>query len=198
MSYWRGNHSHLRPADLGSGSGDREGAVGAPDEAVLVAAGAGVHGEVPLVDRGAEPTQDGPHRAALLIGAADDAERCEVQDHAPAVVRRLEAAEEAESGGRDTEAVEDAWRRGGLAGLRRVGGGLRLKQGLDVFEGRGGGSGGERGGVGSTRLHPGRPHGGCGEDEGDGRTEEWDFLGRVGYRVCFPGLIRSRGFYAML
>lgn len=140
-----------------------------------------VHGQVALVDGGADPPQDEAHGVAVLVGAADDAEGGEVQHHVHlwlpgGGVRRgrLEGAEKAEGGGRDAEAVEDA-RRAGV---------LRVDQRRDVLEGGGvggdgeapggGGSGDERGGwggfgAGSARLHPRRPHGhgGC-EDGGDG------------------------------
>jgi hypothetical protein len=85
----------------------------------------GIHGQVPLVDGRAEPAQDGAHSAAVLVGAADHAEGGEVEHHPAAGGelpgdrsgwvwgRRglLERAEDAERGGGDPDAVEDA--RGG-------------------------------------------------------------------------------------
>nr|TKW26782.1 hypothetical protein SEVIR_3G213800v2 [Setaria viridis] len=146
----------------------------------------GVHGEVPLVDGGAEPPQDGPHGAAVLVGAADHAERGEVEDHPPAAAPAggggvvlpsaavggrgrglLERAEDPERGGGDADAVEDARRRGGGGGARGRRGGVRREQRPEVLEGRGwegeargrderGGGGGGRGGVGAARLDPRR------------------------------------------
>jgi hypothetical protein len=147
---------------------------------------AGVHGEVALVDGRAEPAQDGAHRAAVLVGAADDAEGREVQHHPPAARHRLlasgrrrrpgrglvERAEGPERGGGDADAVQDARRRGG--GGRGCGGGVRRQQRPEVLErrvgdgeawGRAGACGGDEGcggggggGVRAVRLHPGRPH----------------------------------------
>ena len=109
---------------------------------------AGVHGEVPLVEGRAEPPQDGPHGAAVLVGAADDAEGGEVQHHAPGPRGELrggagwdrgllERAEDPERGGGDADAVEDARRWGG-GRSGDVGGGVRHEeQGLEVLEGRG-------------------------------------------------------------
>uniref|UniRef100_A0A0D9V7D4 Uncharacterized protein n=1 Tax=Leersia perrieri TaxID=77586 RepID=A0A0D9V7D4_9ORYZ len=117
-----------------------------------------VHGEVPLVDGGAEAPQDGAHGAAVLIGGADDVERGEVEHHPAAGLgrggrRRLEGADRAEGGGSDADAVEDA--DGGGAGrgvgrqLRRRRRGRRVvgeEESLEVLEGRGGEGQARRGG----------------------------------------------------
>jgi hypothetical protein len=167
-----------------------------------------VHGQVALVDGGAEPAQDGAHRAAVLVGAADHPEGGEVQHHPPAAAGArcwllaaggglgrgmLERAEDPERGGGDAEAVEDARRRGG--------GGVRRKQGPEVLEtrvgdgeararadGGGGGGGGADGGVvRAARLDPGRPHGDGTGDRCPRRTQAGSASGRERAALrCWP------------
>uniref|UniRef100_A0A0D3FAB3 Uncharacterized protein n=1 Tax=Oryza barthii TaxID=65489 RepID=A0A0D3FAB3_9ORYZ len=90
-----------------------------------------VHGEVLLVDGGAEPPQDGAHGVVVLVGPT---ERHVVEQHprplavtrlAPDGGRRLrllpcglEVAEDAQRARGDADAVEDAQRRQGEGGQR--------------------------------------------------------------------------------
>lgn len=97
----------------------------------------GVHGEVALVDRDAEGSEDGSDDAAVLEGAADDAERGVVEDDAAVGVREEAVGPGAEDGGGEADAVEN----GGLLGSvgrgigRGVGIGIFAAEVLNVFEG---------------------------------------------------------------
>ncbi|URE07712.1 hypothetical protein MUK42_19331 [Musa troglodytarum] len=127
---------------------------------------AGVHGEVALVDGDAEAAEDGADGAAVLEGAADDAEGGEVEDDAAAAAAGVAVrigdggAKGAEGGGGKAGTVEDA-AEGGRRGRGRIV--VVAEDGLEVPESRGGEGGGAADGAGgsggSSGLYPRRPHG---------------------------------------
>lgn len=80
-----------------------------------------VHGEVPLVDRDAEPAEDRPDGPAVLERLADHAEACEVDDHRGGRRRRRRwgGVAEVEVAAKGGDAVEDVGATGGIGwGLR--------------------------------------------------------------------------------
>jgi hypothetical protein len=83
----------------------------------------GIHGQVPLIDSRAKPTQDGARGTAILVGVVDHVEGGEVEHH-PATDGELPddhccrgwdrgwLLEHVEHGHDDLDAVEDMRKRG--------------------------------------------------------------------------------------
>ena len=93
-----------------------------------------VHGEIALVDRDAEASENGSNGAAVLESAADDAKGGVVEDDPVVGVRDEAVGPGAKEGGGETDAVEN----GGLLGSvgRGIVNRIFATEVLNVFEGR--------------------------------------------------------------